>query len=374
MQNRSGVSRPDVYFREEIHYMKHSLMLFSSFVLGVLTVAGTPLIQAQFGPPSPERQAAIAKQLALEAETPKLQITEEVLPLVIPDHTIGETEGVSMNSKGHLFVYSRTGKGGSSRGGTAAELFEFDQNMKFVKLWGPDNYAASFAHSVRVDKYDNVWMIDEGSGMIVKFDPAGIVKMTLGRKPEAIDYMERYLERGEKVTERYPVGTMGTFNRETDVAWDPQDNMYVSDGYGNSRVVKIAKDGTWVKTVGTHGSGDNQFSTPHGIASDAQGNVYVADRGNFRIQVYDYDLNFKKSIGGVGAPWSVQVTPKYIYSGDGTGKIYRLDHEGKLLGWAQTGLGQGQTGCIIHELHAVSDNVIIRGSCSEWNVEKITFK
>jgi len=290
--------------------MKRSLVLSCLFVLGIGIGAAAPRVQAQFGPPSPERQAAIAKQLALEAATPKLEIKEEILPLTIPDHTIGETEGVSMNSKGHLFVYSRTGKGGSSRGGTAAELFEFDQNLKFVKLWGPDNYAASFAHSVRVDKYDNVWMIDEGSGMIVKFDPAGIVKMTLGRKPEAIDYLERYLERGEKVTERYPVGAMGTFNRETDIAWDPQDNMYVSDGYGNSRVVKIAKDGTWVKTVGTHGSGDNQFNTPHGIATDAQGNVYVADRGNFRIQVYDYDLNLKKSFGGVGAPWSVQVTPK----------------------------------------------------------------
>ncbi len=72
--------------------------------------------------------------------------------------------------------------------------------------------------------------------MIVKFDPEGIVKMTLGRKPEAIDYLERYLERGEKVTERYPVGSMGTFNRETDIAWDAQDNMFISDGYGNSRV------------------------------------------------------------------------------------------------------------------------------------------
>jgi DNA-binding beta-propeller fold protein YncE len=167
---------------------------------------------------------------------------------------------------------------------------------------------------------------------------------------------------------------MGTFNRETDIAWDPQDNMYISDGYGNSRVVKIAKDGVWQKAVGTHGSGDNQFSTPHGIAVGPDGNVYVADRGNFRIQVYDYDLNLKHSFGGVGAPWSVQVTPKYIYSGDGTGKIYRLDHEGKLLGWVQTGMGMGQTGCIIHELYAVSDNVLIRGSCSEWNVEKITFK
>jgi hypothetical protein len=354
--------------------MKRSLMLFSFVVLGVGIGAGTLQVRAQFGPPSPERQAAIAKQLALEDATPKLQITEEVLPLVIPGHTIGETEGVSMNSKGHLFVYSRTGTGGSSRGGTAAELFEFDENLKFIKIWGPDNYAASFAHSVRVDKYDNVWMVDEGSGMIVKFDPNANVKMTLGRKPEAIDYMERYLERGEKVTERYPVGNMGTFNRETDIAWNAQDEAFVSDGYGNSRVVKIAKDGVWVKTVGTHGSGDNQFSTPHGIATDAQGNVYVGDRGNFRIQVYDSDLNFKKTIGGIGAPWTVQVTPKYIYSGDGTGKIYRLDHDGKLLGWAQTSLGHGQSGCLIHEMHAVSDNVIIKGDCSTWTVEKITIK
>jgi hypothetical protein len=355
--------------------MKRSIVLFSLFLLGVVMCAGTLHVQAQFGPPSPERQAAMAKQLALEESTPKLEITEEVLPLVIPGHTIGETEGVSMNSKGHLFVYSRTGLGGSSRGGTAAELFEFDENLKFVKLWGPDNYAASFAHSVRVDKFDNVWMVDEGSGMIVKFDPNANVKMTLGRKPEAIDYMERYLERGEKVTERYPVGTMGTFNRETDIAWNKDDDMFVSDGYGNSRVVKIKKDGTWVKTVGTHGSGDNQFSTPHGIATDAStGLVYVGDRGNFRIQVYDSDLNFKQTIGGVGAPWSVQVTPKYIYSGDGTGKLYRLDHSGKLLGWAQTSLGHGQSGCLIHEMHAVSDNVLIKGDCSTWTVEKITIK
>ncbi len=354
--------------------MKRSLALLSLFVFAVLNGAGTLLVHAQFGPPSPERQAAIAKQLELEKNTPQLQITEEVLPLVVPDHTIGETEGVSMNSKGHLFVYSRTGKGGSSRGGTAAELFEFDQNLKFVKMWGPDNYAASFAHSVRVDKYDNVWMVDEGSGMIVEFGPDANVKMTLGRKPEAIDYMERYLERGEKVTERYPAGNMGTFNRETDIAWDKDDNMFVSDGYGNSRVVKIAKDGTWQKTVGTHGNGQDQFSTPHGIATDKDGNVYVGDRGNFRIQVYDTDLNFKASYGGVGAPWSVQVTPKYLYSGDGTGKLYRLDHSGKLLGWAQTSLGHGQSGCLIHEMHAVSDNVLIKGDCSTWTVEKITIK
>jgi len=353
--------------------MKHVLTVSCVLVASILIGRDAPSVYAQRGA-NPEAQAAQERQRALEASTPKLQLTAERLPLSIPGHTLGETEGVSKNSKGHLFVYSRTGTGGSSRGGTAAELFEFDQNLKFVKQWGPGNYAASFAHGVRVDRYDNVWMIDEGSNMIVKFDPNGMVRMVFGRKPEAIDYFERFLERGEKDTERRPAGAMGTFNRETDVAWDPQDNIYVADGYNNSRVVKIAKDGTWIKTVGSFGNGKDQFNTVHGIAADAEGNVYVADRGNQRIQVYDYDLNFKRTITGIAAPWSVQVTPKYIYSGDGTGKLYQLDHSGKLLGWAQTGLGYGQTGCIIHSLHAESDNVLYRGSCTEWDVEKFTIK
>lgn len=356
--------------------MKRLSALFSLFVFCVAIAAGVLRIQGQGGGNNPEAQARQKRQLEIEAETPKLQITEEVLPLTIPGHTIGETEGVSKNSKGHLFVYSRTGTGGSSRGGTAAELFEFDENLKFVKLWGPDNYAASFAHGVRVDKYDNVWMVDEGSSMIVKFDPNGMVKMTLGRKPEAIDYLEKFVERGEKDTERFPSGNVGTFNRETDVAWDAQDNIFVSDGYNNSRVVKLGKDGTWIKSVGTRGSGPNQFNTVHGIAVDAQqGLVYVADRGNFRIQVYDTDLNFKKTIAGIGAPWSIQVTSKYVYTGDGNGKIYQLDRNtGKLMGWAQTSLGRGQTGCLIHSLHAQGDNILYKGSCSQWDVEKITIK
>ena len=300
-----------------------------------------------------------------------------MLALSVPGHTIGETEGVSRNSKGHLFVYSRTGTGGSSRGGTAAELFEFDQNLKFVKMWGPGNYAASFAHAVRVDKYDNVWMTDEGSNMIVKFTPQAMVSMVLGRKPEAIDFLERYLERGERNEVRYPVGGVGTFGRPTDVAFDSKDNIFISDGYANSRVVKVNKDGTWNKAVGTRGAGMNQFNTVHAITSDAKDNIYVADRGNRRIQVYDADLNFLKSITSVGAPWSVCTSPmpnQYLFSGDGNGKIYKLDMNGNLVGWAQSSLGHGQTGCLIHELHCESDTVIYKGDCSTWTVEKITIK
>jgi len=366
--------------------MKRFMVQVSLLVLAFGIGAGTQsVLRVQAQAPagrgrglSPEAAAARARQLDLEKSTPQLQITEEVLPLSIPGHTIGETEGISKNSKGHLFVYSRTGTGGSARGGTAAELFEFDQNLKFVKQWGPDNYAASFAHSVRVDRYDNVWMVDEGSNMIVKYDPNGMVKMVLGRKPEAIDYLERFLERGEREADRYPVGNAGTFNRETDVTWDSQDNIYVSDGYGNSRLAKIAKDGTWVGAVGTHGSGPDQFSTPHGIASDARNNIYVADRGNSRVQVYNTDLKFEKTITGMGAPWSVCISsgsPQYLYSGDGsTGKIYKFDMDGKLLGWAQTSLGHGQSTCLIHEIHCESDRVIYKGDCSTWTVEKITIK
>jgi hypothetical protein len=341
-----------------------------------VVVCGTVLV-AQRGGPSPEMQAAMAKQEALEKATPRLQVSEEVLSLSIPNHTIGEAVGVAKNSKGHLFVFTRSGNVGPAKGATASQLFEFDPATKFVKQWGPDNYAASFAHTVRVDKYDNVWMTDEGANMIVKFTPQGMVSMVLGRKTEAIDFLERFTERGEKETERYPAGNMGTFNRPTDVTWDLQDNIFVSDGYNNSRVVKIAKDGKWVKTLGTRGSGPNQFNTPHAITADAKGQIYVADRGNRRIQVFDNDLNPVRIIANVGAPWSVCTSPapnQFLFSGDGNGKIYKVDLSGNLVGWAQTSEGHGQTGCLVHELHCESDTVIYKGDCSTWTVEKITFK
>ena len=135
-----------------------------------------------------------AQQAALEKNYPQLNVTDEYMHLSIPGYTMGETMGVSTNSKGHLFVYSRTNPQGIARGGTAAMLWEFDANGKFVKEWAPHNYAASFAHDVRVDRNDNVWQVDEGSGMIVKYNPKGQQIFWLGRTPEAIDYLEQNLE------------------------------------------------------------------------------------------------------------------------------------------------------------------------------------
>ena len=329
--------------------------------------------------PTPEQQAALAKQEALEKATPQIPYDAVSLPLMVPNHTIGEAVGVAKDSKGHLYVFTRSGNKGPARGATASQLFEFDQNYKFVKQWGEDMYGSSFAHNVRVDKYDNVWATDEGANMVMKFNPQGLITMVLGRKAEAIDYLERFFENGEKETNRYPVGAANSFNRPTDVTWDVQDNVFVSDGYGNSRADKLTKDGDWVKALGTRGSMPNQFNTSHGITADAKGNIYVADRGNDRIQVFDPDLNPVKILTNVRAPWSVCTTPasqgpQYLYSGEGGGKIYKLDMQGNLVGWAQTSLGHGQIGCLVHELHCESENVIYKGDCSTWTVEKITFK
>lgn len=140
-------------------------------------------------------------------------------------------------------------------------------------------------------------------------------------------------------------------------------------------MAKFDKHGTWVKAIGERGSAPNQFNTPHGITSDSSGNIYVADRGNRRVQVYDPDLKPLRIIEGMGAPWSVCTSPganQHLFSGDGNGKIYKFTLEGTLQGWAQTSLGHGQNGCLVHELHCESETVLYKGDCSTWTVERIT--
>ena len=338
-----------------------------------------------------------AEQDAIDARTPKLNYKEDVLQLLVPGYTMGETVGVDVNSQNHIFVYSRTNPQGIARGGTAAMLWEFNQDGTFAKEWGPHNYAASFAHSVRVDRHDNVWQVDEGSGMIVKYSPQAVPLEQFGRTPEAIDYLESMLEkrgRGFESEERrlerpadmqhllHPDGGVGTFNRPTDVAWDSHDNVFVTDGYGNSRLVKIAPGGHWLKWVGTWGTGPNQFNIIHSVAVDANDHVYAADRNNHRIQVYDDDLNFIKSITGIGAPWGVCIPradangKQYIYSSDGTsGRLYKIDlTTGNVVGWAQTSLGRGEddAGRLVHEIGCKEPDVVYLGSAILWNVTRVT--
>jgi len=209
------------------------------------------------------------------------------------DLYIGEPSGVAVNSKGHVFVFSR---GGTSTGPafaeTAAQLLEFAPDGKYIREIGKNLYAWSFAHAVRIDPHDNIWAVDKGSDMIVKFDPEGHVLLVSGRKQEASDEDTAPLKHPKP-----PLPAQdGRYRQPTDITWDPQGNSYISDGYINSRVAKLDKDGNWVMQWGSAGSGPGQFATAHSIAADAQGNIYVADRGNRRIQVFDGEGKFLRQI------------------------------------------------------------------------------
>jgi len=200
-----------------------------------------------------------------------------------PDTHLGEAVGVAVNSKGHIFVFSRGNSTGPAYGASAAQLLQFLPDGRFVREIGHNLYAWSFAHSVRIDKDDNIWVADKGSDMVVKFNPEGRVVMVFGRKQEASDEGTEPLKHPKPPLP--PVD--GMFRQVTDMAWDSAGNTYISDGYVNSRIAKADKNGVWLKSWGEPGDKPGQFNIPHSIAVDAQNNVYVADRSNRRIQVFD---------------------------------------------------------------------------------------
>jgi 6-bladed beta-propeller len=318
-----------------------------------------------------------------------------------PNLYLGEPSGVAVNSKGHIFVFNRGNTTGPAYGATAAQLLEFDQNGKYIREIGHNLYAWSFAHDVRVDKDDNIWVIDKGSDMVVKFNPEGRVVMVFGRKKEASD------EGGPWTRVNPPRPAVdGQFRQPTDVTWDTQGNIFISDGYINSRVAKFDKNGHWVKSFGTPGKGPGEFNTPHGIAADAKGNIYVADRGNRRIQVFDSDGSFlrqftidvpvppdampwmgnkptpEQAANGTmagGAPWTVCITPpnssgtQYLYTSDAyPGRVYKLTLDGKLLGYFGSSGRQLKEFGWIHQLACPSENELYAAEILNWRVQKLT--
>jgi DNA-binding beta-propeller fold protein YncE len=315
-----------------------------------------------------------------------------------PDSYLGEVAGVAVNSKGHVFVFSRGHTNGPAYGAAAAQLLEFDADGKFLREIGHNLYAWSFAHSVKVDKDDNIWVADKGSDMVIKFDPEGRVAMVFGRKLEASD------EGTEPLKHPHPPlpPVDGMFRQVTDIAWDGAGNTYISDGYINSRIAKVDKNGNWLKSWGEPGDQPGQFNTPHSIATDAEGNVYVADRGNRRIQVFDgdgkflrqividvpVDPNARPAIGNKpqlpitgnqamvpGAPWAICITSapnQVLYSSDGyPGRIYKLSLDGKILGvLGESGKQLKQFGWI-HQIACPSENELFVGELLNWRVQKL---
>jgi DNA-binding beta-propeller fold protein YncE len=317
------------------------------------------------------------------------------------DLYLGEASGVAVNSKGHIFVFSRGSSTGPAYAATAAQLLEFGPDGTFLREIGHNLYAWSFAHTVRVDKFDNIWAADKGSDMVVKFNPAGQVTMVFGRKQEASDEGTEPLKHP-----RPPLPPVdGMFRQVTDVTWNAAGDAFISDGYVNSRVAKVDIHGRWLKSFGEPGEGPGQLDTPHSIAADAQGNVYVANRGNSRIEVFDSEGKYLRQIKinvpfdyakevaaigpkpvlggtdifarqlGPGSPWAVCITPppnQVLYASDAfPGRVYKLSLDGKVLGWfGESGKELKQFGWI-HEIACPSENEVYVGELLNWRVQKL---
>jgi peptidylamidoglycolate lyase len=187
-----------------------------------------------------------------------------------------------------------------------------------------------------VDHEDNVWVTDVGLHQVFKFSHDGKLLMTLG-------------------TEGRPGQDSTHFNRPTDVAIAPDGTVYVSDGYGNSRVARFSADGKFLLAWGRKGDKPGEFNLPHGIALDSQGHVYVADRSNARIQVFQADGKFlyEWKSTDLGRPWAVTVGPDgYLYAVDGgdqkpappdRGHLLKLDLNGRIVDkWSSFGNYDGQ--------------------------------
>ncbi|HYA18478.1 MAG TPA: peptidyl-alpha-hydroxyglycine alpha-amidating lyase family protein [Bryobacteraceae bacterium] len=325
------------------------------------------------------------------------------------DMNLGEVLGVAVNSKGHVVLVNHQGSAGVGPlyGNSSTQLLEFDEQGKFVREIGKGVYGLGYAHSARFDRYDNLWIVDKGTHAVVKFNPAGRVLMNLGRRPEGPDEPDWYkgngLGRGGN-NRPAPVHIDGMFRAPTDVAWDSDDSIYISDGYVNSRVAKFDKNGGWVKSWGERGvSGQhanenpNQFNTPHNIGIDRNNNVYVADRGNRRIQVFDRDGKFQKFLflnvpydksrhpvlGNATAnppdetqPWTICITntpTQYIYTSDQEpGRIYKMTLDGKILGYfGESGRGEGQLNWV-HALACPAENTLYVADMNNWRVLKVT--
>ena len=319
----------------------------------------------------------------------------------LPDGmNFGEVPGVAVNSKGHVFVFTRSNSaGGPAYAPAAAQLLEFDRNGVFVREVGKGLYGWSFAHSVRIDKDDNIWAIDKGSDMVIKFNPTGRVIWVFGRRKESADEDTKPWEHVEP-----PLAAIdGLFRQPTDVAWDSQGNIYISDGYINSRVAKYDKDGNWVKQWGTKGTAPGQFNLPHAIAIDNNDNIYVGDRSNRRIQVFDTEGKFlrmfaidvppdpkTRAVNGntpsgqalarvIGAPNSICITPgpnQVMFVGESTypGRIFKVSLDGKVLGVIGSSGRQLKQFSGAHALACPSDKEIYAAETSNWRVQKLILK
>jgi DNA-binding beta-propeller fold protein YncE len=302
------------------------IAVFSAFLLLCLSLASV----AQ----------SVSERAVGEPAAPKLKY--EAVPdffQLPPGENFVEVAGVAVNSKGDIYVFHR-GK---------HPLMEFDSSGKFIRSIADDLFVT--AHAVRVDAEDNIWTTDVGAHVVLKLSPEGRVLLALGRM-------------------RTPGDDVLHFNQPTDVAFDREGNFYVADGEGNSRILKFDKYGNLLVGWGMKGTAPGQFDLPHSIAVDGD-LVYVGDRENARIQIFDRNGRFLRE-WKLGHPFGLFVTPDhFIYMSDAiASRILKINQEGKIIGvlsGPEPGKGRHFDP---HQIAVDKDNSIFTAEVLPWRAQK----
>ena len=235
---------------------------------------------------------------------------------------------VAVDSKGDILVFHRG----------EPPILRFDHQGKLLRSFGDGLFSS--AHGLRIDADGNIWVTDNANHTVIKFNREGIIQMTLGKKNEA----------GQDAAH---------FNKPADVAFASNGDFFVADGYGNSRVVKFNKAGEFLMTWGKRGNGPGEFNLPHAIQLDSEGRVYVGDRENNRIQVFDANGNFIREIGDI-APFGLYITQdQFLFVADGrANKVTKMTLAGKVLtSWGSTGEEPGNFR-LAHGLTVAKDGAV----------------
>ena len=255
-----------------------------------------------------------------------------------PGWKFGRVSAVAVNAQREVFVFHR--------GHRADPMIIFDAKGRYLRSWGKGMFTSP--HGLRIDPAGNVWTTDVGSHQVMKFTQKGELLLTLGKKGQT----------GE---------TRDTFNKPTDIAFARNGDFYVSDGYGNTRIVKFSKNGRYLLEWGKPGRGPGEFNTPHSVQLDSKGTVYVSDRENNRIQMFTPEGKFLRMWTHLGSTQNIFITPndelwmithrENVEAGALNtlgGRIFRVDiATGKILGSIES---PG------HWIHVTPDHLIFIGS------------
>lgn len=279
-------------------------------------------------------------RLALRAETDFFRLPEGA--------NFGAAAAVAVNSRGHVFVYHRG----------ADALMEFDANGEFIRSLGEG--LITKAHGLHIDAEDNIWTTDTGDHVILKLSPEGRVLMVLGVKGQAGEWHATY--------------DVLLMNQPTDVTTAPDGTIYITDGYGNSRMIKLSPDGVVLKIWGEHGDGPGQFASPHNVVVAPDGRIIMTDRDNSRIQVFDADGEFLEQWTGFKTPNGLELTPRntLLLADSGLEQVLEIDLKGHVLGvFGGPGKASGQFG-LAHGVAGSLSSAVFVSEILNWRVQRLT--